>query len=377
MGSTRIVVILILVLATVAGVCGTGHCGDRAVVTTATAESHRADPIRTYINDITLSGQILMYPPSSYSSAAEEFALKWLIEDDLTTAVDDERSLRHRFVLATLTGGGTIMANDDEDNNNAAETTTTWTIDADECTWSGVECDAFGRVTVLGGMGQRRRGTVPGRPIPNDLGLLTHLTDLSLQNNKWIGTIPLSLGHLTALNKLSLDGNQLTGTIPSSLGALTSLARLLLYGNQLSGTIPPSLFDALYDLTELSLDGNELNGTIPSTLDALTALTGLSMGGNRLTGTIPSSLAALTNLKVLQLQNNMLNGTIPKSLGTLTDLVVLWLYGNNELAGTVPFCNDPIDRKNLIADCANVNCTCCTGCCPAAFGDILVHDECP
>jgi hypothetical protein len=376
MGSTIIVVILILVLATVAGVCGTGHCGGRAGPTTAAAESHRADPIRTYINDITLSGQILMYPPSSYSSAAEEFALKWLIEDDLITAVDDERSLRQRFVLATLTGGGTMMAND-EDNNNAAATTTTWTTDADECTWSGVECDASGRVTVLGGMGQRRRGNVPGRPIPNDLGLLTHLTDLNLQNNKWIGTIPPSLGHLTALNKLSLYDNLLSGTIPSSLGALTSLAQMLLYGNQLSGTIPPALFDALYDLTELSLDGNQLNGTIPSSLGALTALTGLSMGSNRLTGTIPSSLAALTDLNVLQLQTNMLNGTIPMSLGALTNLVVLWLYGNNELAGTVPFCNDPIDRKNLVADCANVNCTCCTGCCPAAFGDILVHDECP
>ena len=45
--------------------------------------TQRAAAIVNYINSITLSGKILVYPPSSNDSASpEEKALQWLIEDD-------------------------------------------------------------------------------------------------------------------------------------------------------------------------------------------------------------------------------------------------------------------------------------------------------
>jgi hypothetical protein len=231
---------------------------------TATA---RADTILSYINGITLSGRTLTYPSSS---SAEERAVQWLVEDDLGTVVDDEQSLRQRYVLGTLwflqttptrTGFGS-------DNHQVS-----WTSNFEECAWSGVQCDGNGRVTDL----WLQRRDVRGQ-IPHDLGLLTHLTWLSLGENQLSGTIPSSLGSLTALNKLWLFASHLSGTIPSSLGALTAMTDLLLH--------------------------------------------------------------------------------------------------NNQLVDTMPFCNSVQSFEYLVVDCMEVNCTCCTHCCPAAFDNIPVHWSC-
>jgi hypothetical protein len=46
------------------------------------------------------------------------------------------------------------------------------------------------------------------------------------------------------------------------------------------------------------------------------------------------------------------------------------------LNGTVPFCNSNKTISTFVSDCAELNCTCCTGCCPAVFGDIPVSDIC-
>jgi hypothetical protein len=282
---------------------------------TATARAARADTILSYINSITLSGRTLTYPSSS---SAEERAVLWLVEDDLFTAVDDEQSLRQRYVLGTLWFSQPIPTTT---GLGSAGFATTWTTNIDECGWFDVNCDGNGRVTELLFGGYNIQG-----PIPHDLGLLTDLT------------------------RLSWGGKQLSGTIPSFLGALTALTRLALYDNQLSGTIP-------------------------SSIGALTALTNLSLWGNQLSGTIPSSLGALTALNDLSLSRNQLSEFIPLSFGALRALSTLYLH-DNLLVGTMPFCNLNQSFVDLVADCAKVNCTCCTACCPAAFGNIPVFSVC-
>jgi hypothetical protein len=52
------------------------------------------------------------------------------------------------------------------------------------------------------------------------------------------GTIPSEIGYLTLLTDLSLDEASLTGEIPSELGLLTNLEVLTLMINYLEGTIP-------------------------------------------------------------------------------------------------------------------------------------------
>ena len=55
------------------------------------------------------------------------------------------------------------------------------------------------------------------------------------------GQIPESLGQLNYLKELSLDYNSLDGQVPSSIGNLSSLSTLYLYGNLLNGSLPESM----------------------------------------------------------------------------------------------------------------------------------------
>jgi hypothetical protein len=254
---------------------------------TATA---RANSILPYINSITLSGRKLTYPSNS---SAEERAIRWLVEDDLGTAMDDEPSLRQRYVLGTL---WFLQTTPTTTGFGSANHTATWT-NIDECKWTDVECDDNGHVIYL------------------------LLSIVNLQ-----GQIPHDLGLLTELTLLALGDNQLSGTMPSSLGALAALEIL-------------------------DLSRNQISGTIPSSLGALTALWYLDLGDNQLSGTIPSSLVALTALSEL-------------------------LLNDNQLVGTMRICTSEQFFGDLVADCAKVTCTCCTGCCPAAFGDIPAYSLC-
>ena len=62
--------------------------------------------------------------------------------------------------------------------------------------------------------------------IPKNIGKLSKLEVLELQDNDFINTIPSSIQNLTKLNYLNLHSNLLTSTIPSFLGNLTKLSIL-------------------------------------------------------------------------------------------------------------------------------------------------------
>jgi hypothetical protein len=342
---------VLIAAAAVAGICGTGRCSSTSTVPT------RAGSILSYINGMTLSGRTLTYPSRS---SAEERAVQWLVVEDLGTAVDDELSLRQRYVLGTL-----WFLQSSKTHFGTDSDATTWTTNLDECQWSNVFCDGDGRVTAV----NLRQQNVQGQ-IPDDLGLLTDMTTLILQSNRLTGTIPSSLGFMTALTDLGLGENELNGTIPLSIGDLTALQRLQLWKNKLSGTIPAS-FQGLTALKDLGLSENVLTGTIPLTLGALTAITSLQLFKNQLNGKIPLSLGALTAMRDFDLSGNQLSGTIPSTLFALTALKTL-LLSDNGLVGTMPFCGSERTFASLVADCLEVRCDCCTHCCPAAFGDIPV-----
>jgi hypothetical protein len=298
--AVAVAVVIAAAVALVVGICGTGHCHATSPTPSSTPiNTDRAIAILPYINILTLSGRTLMYPSSS---SAEERAVKWLIDEDLNTTVDDEQAIRQRYALSTLwflrtrTGFGT------DDGHKK-----TWTTNIDECEWLDVYCDDRGRVTALNLGDKKVRGQ-----IPDDLGLLTDMTTLLLHSNRLTGTIPSSFQTLTALLNLGLSSNELTSTIPSSIGDMTALTSLQLWSNQ-------------------------LRGTIPSSFQTLTALVALGLSDNELTGTIPSSFS------------------------TLTTLTQVWL-DDNQLVGTVPFCNSNHTLTSLVVDCPAVVCTCCNGC---------------
>ncbi|PPS13599.1 hypothetical protein GOBAR_AA06979 [Gossypium barbadense] len=99
--------------------------------------------------------------------------------------------------------------------------------------------------------------------IPKELGNLSSLTNLDLENNRLSGEIPSSLGNLKNLQFLHsffcssriLSKNNLSGTVPGSISDLPKLINLRLDSNDLSGQVPEHLFRiAIYNFT-----GNKLN----------------------------------------------------------------------------------------------------------------------
>ena len=148
------------------------------------------------------------------------------------------------------------------------------------------------------------------------------------------GSIPPELGELTELARLDLDDNELTGEIRPELGSLDRLETLYLFDNQLSGEIPTELSD-LSSLEILYLSGNRLTGGIPPELGRLANLRQLVMDGNLLEGAIPSELGSLSSLSDLWLRNNLLTGAIPAALENLANLGNLFLDGNG-LTGCIP-----------------------------------------
>ena len=87
-------------------------------------------------------------------------------------------------------------------------------------------------------------------------------------------------------------GNNLNGVLPPEIGNLTELTALYLNDNAVSGTLP-DVFANFYKLKILDLSDNNYLGSIPGSLGQATALTNLNLSGNRFTGNIPASLGFL------------------------------------------------------------------------------------
>ncbi len=227
-----------------------------------------------------------------------------------------------------------------------------WLTDAPLGEWYGVDVDSEGRVVRLVLRSEALTGS-----IPQELGNLTGLTHLRLDENRFTGPIPSELGSLTRLRELNVNGNALTGSIPPALGGLTHLERLWLNDNVLTGPIPPEL-GKLINLRSLGLARNNLDGPIPADLGKLTRLESLELNANArdpfapdpgrgrpetrstsqatgLSGQIPAELGKLTRLQTLYLDQNELAGRIPPELGALTNLRKLNLYWN-ALKGSIP-----------------------------------------
>ena len=94
-----------------------------------------------------------------------------------------------------------------------------------------------------------------GRDIPSDVGKLSDLKQLYLEDNYIFGSLPSEMGNLTGLIELRLEYNDFSGTVPAEWGALINLERLSLYGNGLQGDLSPIFCnDGVTLLTSLSAD---------------------------------------------------------------------------------------------------------------------------
>jgi Leucine-rich repeat (LRR) protein len=97
-----------------------------------------------------------------------------------------------------------------------------WLTNETECTWvqgsNGNFCGENN--TTLQSLNLRQNG-LSGK-IPDEIGLLSSLTEFDLSNNQMSGSVLSGLFSLTALTYLDLSHNSFTGTVPSNIGSLTS-----------------------------------------------------------------------------------------------------------------------------------------------------------
>ncbi|XP_044495790.1 putative receptor-like protein kinase At3g47110 isoform X1 [Mangifera indica] len=171
--------------------------------------------------------------------------------------------------------------------------------------------------------------------IPLWLGSLTKLQFLGLNEVKFSGTIPEALGNLSSLERLHLDHNQLSGSIPTSIFNISSLQVLNLYHSQLSGSFP-SIFFNMPSLVRIDLGDNGLSGGLTETnFDNLPSLEILYLDGNMFSGQIPSNLSECRNLQSFALSYNYFTGAMPKEIGKLSQLREIFI-GHNRLQGEIP-----------------------------------------
>ncbi|CAO2044312.1 unnamed protein product [Urochloa humidicola] len=187
------------------------------------------------------------------------------------------------------------------------------------------------------------------RSIPADFfDGLTDLVEISLGNNPRLnassGGWPLPASLATSaeqLQILSLDNCSLSGAIPDFLGAMTNLQNLTLSYNNLSGPIPPTFNGSVIQRLWLNnqLGEAKLSGTL-DVIPAMTSLQELWLHGNQFSGPIPDAIAACKGLYTVRLNSNQLRGLVPPGLATLPALRELKL-DNNNLLGPVPTVKAP------------------------------------
>ncbi|XP_062198143.1 probable LRR receptor-like serine/threonine-protein kinase At3g47570 [Phragmites australis] len=198
---------------------------------------------------------------------------------------------------------------------------------------SGTIPPEIGNLTNLGFLRMEQNNFVGD--LPGSIGNLANLTFLNLSRNKLSGQIPLSIGKLRQLNELYLQENNLSGPIPSALGDCKNLNILNLSCNTLNESIPKELF-SLYSLSSgLDLSHNQLSGQIPQEIGRLINTGLLNFSNNHLSGRIPSTLGACVHLESLHMEGNFLDGRIPESFINLGGIAEIDLSRNN-LSGEIP-----------------------------------------
>ena len=163
----------------------------------------------------------------------------------LEEEIAKEREILIKFYYAT---------NGDQWENN-----TNWCSDKPVGEWYGIETGYDGLIHAIEFVSINNN--LSGYLIP-ELGDLSELSFLEIQNSKISGSIPEELGKLQHVYYLNLSCNQLTGEIPTSIGQIKSLETLYLQQNQLSGEIPNSIWQ-MPSLKRIELQYNQLSGELP------------------------------------------------------------------------------------------------------------------
>lgn len=178
------------------------------------------------------------------------------------------------------------------------------TMNSDGCVIS-LDLDGNTELSVNGKVGNNLVGK-----LPNELGQLSQLKYIQLNNNRLSGSIPSSICSLLDLSEINLSNNELVGNIPTEIGNLRNLKSLNLENNNLSDTLPASIYE-LTELVILNVSGNQLEGHIAEKIAKMKNLQECSLYYNRLSGPLPYGFVDLPALRILNIFNNNFEGCYP------------------------------------------------------------------
>lgn len=170
--------------------------------------------------------------------------------------------------------------------------------------------------------------------IPENIGDLTELTDLTLKFCSLSGSIPKSIKKLNKLEGVDFASNFLSGNLPEELGEATNLKRLEISRNNFSGSVP----DSWKNLTNLELVFFNFNKNITGTIDVffnLTKLKVLNLFDCGFTGEISTDVKKLTAVETLNLGRNNLTGKLPKE-AVSSPAMSYFDFAMNKLNGEIP-----------------------------------------
>lgn len=158
--------------------------------------------------------------------------------------------------------------------------------------------------------------------VSDQLGQLSNLTSLLLNQNGLTALPGPALSRLTKLKVLDVSGNQLT-SVPEQIVALTALTTLNLANNAIE-SLP--VLDELKNLAHVDLGGNQLKELSFLCHENLSLLATLVISKNRLESLDPN-IAKLVSLKKLDASDNALQ-TVPGELADLSRMKELLLQNN-------------------------------------------------
>ena len=208
-----------------------------------------------------------------------------------------------------------------------------WDLTLSMDTWDGVKLTG-GRVSSLI---ITAKDMIPSNwTLPKEIGELTELTVLKINQNKLTGELPEELFNLTKLTDLYFQINDLSGRFSDKYTNLVNLKNLYVNNNpKLEGSLPASI-GQMTQLESINISQTSFSGTIPQELSQCSALKNIMAWKNNLSGEIPDFWDKLPNVGVIQFYSNPgITGPIPPTMGTLKKATGIQLKECN-LTGNIP-----------------------------------------
>ncbi|KAJ4850388.1 hypothetical protein Tsubulata_050239 [Turnera subulata] len=215
-----------------------------------------------------------------------------------------------------------------------------WTTNTSFCNWAGITCsNRRERVTTLNISGMGLVGTIPPQ-----LGNLSFLWLIDIQENRFHGYIPPELANLRRIQYLSFSSNNLTGTIPDAFFNMSSLVGIRVTYNMLHGNLPRNICDHLPNLVSLLLSGNSFSGQIPPDIWKCRRLQKISLSLNYFVGEIPEEVGYLPMLRILYLGGNNLTGMYDNVMYSMVENFAAATEQYLPISDS-PICNSPIPES--------------------------------